>query len=67
MAALRAGLGVGVLPAAMAPRDLAVLGPPLPALSDSEIALVSARGAGGPAGLLAQEVLRALERGPIPA
>mgnify|MGYP000456671506 CR=1 FL=1 len=31
---------------------------------DSEIALVSARNAGGPAGLLAQEVLRALERGP---
>ena len=64
LAALRAGLGVGVLPAAMAPRDLAVLGPPLPPLSDSEIALVSARTAGGPAGLLAQEVLRALERGP---
>lgn len=65
MAALRAGLGVGVLPAAMAPRDLTVLGSPLPALSESEIALVSARGAGGPAGLLAQEVLRALERGPV--
>ncbi|WP_396595636.1 LysR substrate-binding domain-containing protein [Brevundimonas sp. R86498] len=64
MAALRAGLGVGVLPAAMAPRDLAVLGPPLPRLSDSEIALMSMRSAGGPAGLLAQEVLRALERGP---
>jgi len=66
MAALRAGLGVGVLPAAMAPRDLAVLGRPLPTLTDSEIALVSARAAGGPAALLAQEVLRALERGPIP-
>lgn len=64
MAALRAGLGIGVLPAAMAPRDLSVLGSPLPDLSDSEIALVSARGAGGPANLLAQEVLRALERGP---
>ncbi len=64
MAALRAGLGVGVLPAAMAPRDLVVIGDPLPPLSDSEIALVSARNAGGPAGLLAQEVLRALERGP---
>ena len=67
MAALRAGLGVGVLPAAMAPRDLAVLGEGLPVLADSEIALMSARGAGGPAALLAQEVLRALERGPIPA
>ncbi|MGV9010031.1 LysR substrate-binding domain-containing protein [Brevundimonas sp.] len=64
MAALRAGLGVGVLPSAMAPRDLSVLRDRLPPLSDSEIALVSARGAGGPAGLLAQEVLRALERGP---
>jgi len=64
MAALRAGLGIGVLPAAMAPRDLTLLGDPLPPLSDSEIALVSARGAGGPAGLLAQEVLRTLERGP---
>ncbi|MDP3406278.1 MAG: LysR substrate-binding domain-containing protein [Brevundimonas sp.] len=65
MAALRAGLGVGVLPAAMAPRDLVVLGTALPRLSDSEIALMSMRGAGGPAGLLAQEVLRALERGPL--
>jgi DNA-binding transcriptional LysR family regulator len=64
MAALRAGLGVGVLPAAMTPRDLVVLGSPLPPLSDSEIALVSARGAGEPANLLAQEVLRALGRGP---
>lgn len=64
MAALRAGLGVGVLPAAMAPRDLTVLRSGLPDLADSEIALVSARGAGGPSGLLAQEVLRALERGP---
>lgn len=67
MAALRAGLGVGVLPAAMAPRDLTVLGAPLPALSESEIALVSARGSSGPAALLAQEVLRALERGPVGA
>lgn len=63
MAALRAGLGVGVLPAAMAPRDLAII-ETLPALDDSEIALVSARGSGGAAALLAQEVLRTLERGP---
>jgi len=63
MAALRAGLGVGVLPAAMAPRDLAVV-KTLPALHDSEIALVSARGSGGPAKLLAQEVFRSLERAP---
>ena len=65
MAALRAGLGVGVLPAAMATRDLMVIGDPLPRLADSEIALVTARGAAdGPASLLAQEVLHALERGP---
>ncbi len=64
MAALRAGLGVGVLPLAMAPRDLVIMGDPLPKLADSEIALVTARGAAdGPAKLLAQEVLRALERG----
>jgi DNA-binding transcriptional LysR family regulator len=65
MAALRAGLGVGVLPSAMAPRDLSVLHAPLPRLIDSEIALVSSRNAGGPADLLAQEVLSALERGPL--
>ncbi len=64
LAALRAGLGVGVLPSAMAPRDLTVLGDPLPPWSESEIALVSARGASGPTGLRAQEVLRSLERGP---
>lgn len=64
MAALRAGLGVGVLPSAMAPRDLSVLRDTLPPLSDSEIALVSMRGTGGPSALLAQEVLRTLERGP---
>lgn len=64
LAALRAGLGVGVLPAAMAPRDLVIVTDSLPALAESEIALVSARSSGGPAGLLAQEVLRALERGP---
>lgn len=64
MAALRAGLGVGVLPLAMAPRDLVIIGDPMPKLADSEIALVTARGAAdGPAKLLAQEVLRALERG----
>jgi hypothetical protein len=44
-----------------------VIGPQLPRLSDSEIALVSARNAGGPSALLAQEVLRALERGPASA
>lgn len=64
LAALRAGLGVGVLPAAMAPRDLTIVSGQLPVLAESEIALVSARSGGGPAELLAQEVLRTLERGP---
>ena len=65
LAALRAGLGIGVLPAAMAPRDLARLEGGLPRLADSEIALVSSRAEPkGPAGLLAQEVLRQLGRGP---
>jgi len=58
MAALRAGLGVGVLPTAMAPKDLATVSQGLPQLPDTEIALVSARGAGAPSHLLAQEVLR---------
>lgn len=61
LAALRAGLGVAVLPAAMAPRGLALIGG-LPSLPDTEIALVSAKGAGAPADLLAREVLQALER-----
>ncbi len=64
MAALRAGLGVSVLPAAMIPRDLVAVGLPLPPLPDSEIALVSAGSAAGPAGLLAQEVMRTLGGGP---
>lgn len=61
LAALRAGLGVAVLPAAMAPRGLALIGG-LPGLPDTEIALVSAKGAGAGADLLAREVLQALER-----
>jgi len=65
LAALRAGLGVGVLPAAMATRDIEIVREGLPPLADSEIALVSARASPtGPTNLLAQEVLRNLERGP---
>lgn len=64
LAALRAGLGVSVLPAATVPRNLTILGDPLPPLPDSEIALVSAGGPAGPAGLLAQEVMRTLGSGP---
>ncbi|MFN3523767.1 MAG: LysR substrate-binding domain-containing protein [Phenylobacterium sp.] len=65
LAALRAGLGVGVLPEAMVPRDLAIVGEGLPPLAEGEIALVSARATPtGPADRLAQEVLRQLGRGP---
>jgi DNA-binding transcriptional LysR family regulator len=64
LAALRAGLGVGVLPAAMAPRDLRIVADDLPALAASEIALVSARTPPvGPVQLLSREVLRQLGRG----
>ncbi|MDZ4373536.1 MAG: LysR substrate-binding domain-containing protein [Phenylobacterium sp.] len=64
LAALRAGLGVAVLPAAMAPSDLVLVNEGLPPLAESEIALVSARAVpSGPTDLLAQEVLKSLERG----
>ncbi|MFN3856585.1 MAG: LysR substrate-binding domain-containing protein [Caulobacter sp.] len=61
-AALRAGLGVGVLPAEMAPKDLTVLDDPaLPDLHDTEIALVQPKGKPSRAtSLLADQVLRSL-------
>ena len=60
LAALRAGLGIGVLPAAMVPKDLGVVSEHLPRLDETEIALVTAKGAAsGPASLLAQEVMQA--------
>lgn len=67
-AALRAGLGVGVLPADMAPKDLVVLSRAgLPALHDSEIALVQARGTPTrAAGLLTDQVLRSLSVDHLP-
>lgn len=62
-AALRAGLGIGVLPAEMTPADLVTLTVDhgLPALADTEIALLQARGArSGATKLLAEQVLRSL-------
>ncbi|WP_269514566.1 LysR substrate-binding domain-containing protein [Brevundimonas subvibrioides] len=64
LAALRGGLGIGVLPAATAPPDLPRLHGHLPPLSDSEMALVSRKGGDGPSELLAREVLLALQRWP---
>lgn len=63
-AALRAGLGVGVLSATMTPQDLVVLSAEsgLPDLHETEIALVRARGArSGAADLLSEQVLRSLD------
>lgn len=64
-AALRAGLGVGVLSATMTPKDLVTLSldSGLPDLHETEIALVRARGArSGAADLLSEQVLRSLDR-----
>ena len=64
-AALRAGLGVTVLPLDMAPPDLARLGPEcgLPPLADAEIALMRAATAVPPAAeRLAEFILSSLDR-----
>ena len=65
-AAVRAGLGMTVLPKEMVPAGLQVLGEPegLPELADTEIALCTASGELGPAPRrLAEYVVRALEAG----
>jgi DNA-binding transcriptional LysR family regulator len=64
-AALRAGLGVTVLPREMAPPDLTLLGPEsdLPTLADAEIALMRSPTAIPPAASrLAEFILSALDR-----
>jgi DNA-binding transcriptional LysR family regulator len=64
-AALRAGLGVGVLSATMTPKDLVTLSldSGLPDMHETEIALVRARGSrSGAADLLSEQVLRSLDR-----
>ncbi len=64
LAAVRAGLGVAVLPKEMAPRDLAILdtGDRLPDLSDTEIALLEARSISRPAQRLRDHIVRRMER-----
>jgi len=65
-AAVRAGLGVTVLPREMVPPELVVMGPEegLPALADTEIALIQAPGTvSRPALRLAEHIVSALERG----
>lgn len=63
LAALRAGLGVSVLPREMVPGDLTVLTDDLPVLSDAEIALLRASTAVPPAAeRLADFILTSLDR-----
>ncbi len=62
LAAVRAGLGVAVLPRDLAPRDLAIdEGARMPPLADTEIVLLTASDAGAPARRLADHLARALE------
>lgn len=61
-AALRAGLGVTVLPREMAPDDLIVLDNVLPPLADAEIALMRAKSLSVAAERLADFILSALEQ-----
>ncbi len=64
-AAVRAGLGVAVLPQEMCPAMLRPLGPDsgLPLLRDTEIALIVSAGASPTAHRFAQHITAALERG----
>lgn len=65
LSAVRAGLGITVLPLEMVPPALTAVGPEagLPALYDTEIALIEAPGLSETAHLLAQHIIAALERG----
>ncbi len=66
-AAVRAGLGVTVLPRAMVPDGLVKLGPEdgMPALDDTEVALLHAPGTlSRPAARLADHIVASLERSP---
>ncbi|WP_430397482.1 LysR substrate-binding domain-containing protein [Ferrovibrio sp.] len=65
-AAVRAGLGVTVLPKAMVPADLTVLNDEmigLPPLADTEIALIAASKLSAPAERLRDYIIRELEHG----
>jgi DNA-binding transcriptional LysR family regulator len=61
--AVRAGLGITVLPRDMVPPGLRLIdGPPLPSLDDTEIAMLSARGFSMPAQLFRDHIGRSLEQ-----
>jgi DNA-binding transcriptional LysR family regulator len=63
-AAVKAGLGITVLPREMVPSSLVTVGPEagLPHLSDTEIALLEAPSISEPAHMLGQHITAALER-----
>jgi DNA-binding transcriptional LysR family regulator len=66
LAAVRAGLGITVLPKDMVPPDLHILdaaGAHLPALDDTEIALLEAPSLGASSARLRDVIVQALERG----
>lgn len=65
LSAVRAGLGITVLPLEMVPPGLTALGEDsgLPPLYDTEIALIEAAGLSDTAHRLAQHIIAALERG----
>lgn len=65
LSAVRAGLGMTVLPLEMVPAGLAAVGEDagLPPLYDTEIALIEAPGLSDTAHLLAEHIIAALERG----
>lgn len=63
VAAVRAGLGVTVLPKEMVPAGLAIVDhAPLPELADTEIALIGAQTTSPPVRRLAEHIVRSLER-----
>lgn len=63
LAAVRAGLGVAVLPEGLAPRDLCIdSGTLMPTLTDAEIVLLTLPDAGLPARRLADHLARELEQ-----
>ncbi len=65
LAAVRAGLGVAVLPFHMVPADLNILGEEvLPALDDTEIGLLHLTNLSEPAKRLQSHIVRSLQRGP---
>lgn len=65
LSAVRAGLGITVLPLEMVPSTLTAVGSDagMPPLYDTEIALIEAPGLSDTAHLLAQHIIAALERG----